>query len=385
MTNTVAIILCAGTGIRTGLANNKILHYVGKKTVLEYTLDAFTAAKANRIVLCIQENDKAQILELTKGYSNIEITQGGNTRFASVKNGLEYLNTPVGTAQSLSRPQIAIIHDAARPFITPALINKTIQSALQYGSGILAVPTVDTIKQVENSIITVSIPRHNLYNIQTPQAFDFNDILTAYQAANPLTLYTDDSEVYAAAGYTPHIVPGDYSNIKITTKEDFFKPATINSKIGTGFDVHALVKNRPLILGGVNVPHTLGLDGHSDADVLTHAIMDALLSAANLPDIGMQFPPSDNKYKNANSIELLQEVHKKITALNYSIHNISCVVMAEKPKINPHIQAMQNRLATTLNISPTQISISATTHEGLGIIGSQKAIAASTMCLLVDV
>ena len=383
----IAIILCAGSGNRTGLLHNKILHMVGHITVLEHTLSAFDQSNIDGFVVVTSIQDQTAITSLLSTLQikkPLSITTGGKARTDSVTNGLNH------TAKIYPDCSIVAIHDGARPYVQPQLINDTIESAKKYGSGILAVPAIDTIKQVDSDNIIGTLDREMLYHIQTPQSFRFDEIFSAYNKcvsvwANALGRpnFTDDSEVYQLAGYTPKIVLGDYNNIKLTTPNDFLKPASINSFIGVGFDVHQLVENRPLILGGVTIPFSKGLLGHSDADVLTHAIMDAILSASNLSDIGTHFPDTDPNYKNANSIELLKKVLEKISALDFKIHNISAVIMAEKPKLAPHISAIINSLASVLSISTTQISISATTHEGLGIIGEGKGIASSVSCLLV--
>lgn len=277
-----AVILCAGKGERTGLTYNKVLHMLGRKTVLETALDVFSGINSiTDITVVASDADFSRIEEIVADYPRTTVVKGGDTRAQSVYNGLK------------ARPcDIVVIHDGARPFVTEDLILRSIKSAVEHGSGIVAVRSVDTVKRVNSDGEVQSLPRAELYNMQTPQTFRYSEILSAYErgAAN----CTDDAEVYAAAGYSPRLIEGNYDNIKITVASDLYRSLPRSCRIGAGFDVHRLVKNRPLILGGVNIEYDLGLDGHSDADVLTHAIMDALLSAAGLPDIGVLFPDTDD-------------------------------------------------------------------------------------------
>lgn len=365
-----ALVLCAGQGARTGLNYNKMLHYVGSKTILEMTIERVQASLVKTVMLVISPQDEPAIKEIVKQYKNISVCYGGNTRTESVKKGLN----------ELGYCDIVVIHDGARPYINAEIINASIDSAIDYGSGIVAVPTVDTIKEIRNNDVIRTLSRAGLYNIQTPQTFRYEDICAAYNAC--AGIFTDDSEVYERAGFTPKIVIGDYKNIKVTTMEDLYRPVSVRSKIGVGFDVHPLVSGRPLILGGVRVPYGKGLSGHSDADVLTHAIMDALLSAAGLPDIGVLFPDKDPKYKNASSIGLLSAVNNNIILRGFRVNNVSAVIMAQKPRLAETIPEMRACLAATLKINIEQINVSATTTEHLGIIGNEKGIAASATCLL---
>lgn len=367
-----ALILCAGSGTRTELAYNKILHTIGKKTVLEYALDAFVAANVVRIVVCARPCDRDAVAEIAAAYEGVTVTDGGDTRTQSVRNGLA----------AIGDCGIVAIHDGARPFVTDELIRATVRSAREKGSGIAAVPATDTVKEVCGDTIERTLPREKLWCMQTPQTFRYREICDAY--ARVPGDFTDDAEVYARAGYTPHIVRGDYANKKITTATDLWQCAPAQTAIGTGFDVHPLVAGRPLILGGVTVPHEKGLYGHSDADVLTHAVMDALLSAAGLPDIGVLFPDTDSATLGISSLVLLQRVRKKIADGGYTVGNISAVVMAQKPKLMPHIPDMRRTLAQTLGIAVEQVNVSATTTERLGIVGEEKGIAASAVCLLQE-
>lgn len=366
-----ALILCAGSGTRTGLSYNKILHYVGKKTVLETVLDSFTLSYADSIYVVINPKDEDAVKPIISQYRSVKTVYGGDTRTQSVRNGL-----------AATEPcDIVVIHDGARPFVTPALINQTIKSAMEYGSGVAVVPMTDTVKILRGETLGESIDRDSVCRIQTPQAFSYPLLCAAYERVEGN--YTDDSEVYALAGNTVRIVRGDESNRKITTPTDLFCTAPQRTKIGIGFDVHKLVRARKLVLGGVTVPHEKGLLGHSDADVLTHAIMDALLSAAGLPDIGVLFPDNDPTTESIDSMVLLDKVVAMIAENGFKVGSVSAVVMAQRPKLSPHIPAMRDALASHLNIKREMINVSATTTETLGIIGEEKGIAASAQCTLL--
>ncbi len=368
-----AVIVCAGKGERMGLAYNKILHRIGRKTVLEAVLDTFSSPFIDKTVVVSSARDRSAIEEIAALYKNVTVCEGGSTRAQSVGNGL----------CALGMCDIAVIHDGARPFVTQDIIKESIDSAVKYGSGIAAVPATDTIKRVGGDGTAHSLPRAELYNIQTPQAFVYSQIKHAYDCLPDNAAVTDDSEVLELAGFAPRLVRGSYDNIKITTAADLFGlPKKL--RIGVGFDVHRLVPQRALVLGGVKIEYDRGLLGHSDADVLVHAIMDALLSAAGLPDIGVLFPDTDDRYLGISSMSLLTEVVSKVTD-NYGIQSVSAVVTAQQPKLSPHIPLIRKSLSDALGIEIDKVNVSATTTEKLGIIGSGDAIAADASCILTEI
>ena len=352
-----AIILCAGKGDRAKLGYNKVFYTLDTgKTVIDTTLDAFKDFE--NVILVYNQKDEGKI----KKYSQKKVL-GGNSRGESVKNALDFVTTPY-----------VIIHDGARPFVTTSVIDECVKNARKFGSAVACVKAVNSLK-IKTEHGATAVDRDDYYEVQTPQAFNSKNLIDAYSKIG--TTCSDDSEVYEKAGYTVTISNGDYANKKLTNYADFNAQ---NFRIGYGFDAHALVKKRQLIIGGVEIEHYMGLLGHSDADVLTHAIMDALLSGAGKKDIGCLFPDTDKKYENANSIELLKQVIKEISP--YKIVNVSAVIMAQKPKMAPHIQAMRERLANAMQIDVEQINISATTTEKLGICGEEKGIASSATVLL---
>ncbi|MBD5132707.1 MAG: 2-C-methyl-D-erythritol 2,4-cyclodiphosphate synthase [Clostridiales bacterium] len=370
--NVGAVIVCAGRGERTGLAYNKVLYKLGTKTMIETVLDTFYEAEISPIVLVCSATDLDAITAIANEYKGVSVVLGGATRTESVFNGLK-----------ACRCDIVAIHDGARPYATKELILRTVQSAIEYGSGIAAVKSVDTVKRVRPDGTLTSLNRAELMNMQTPQTFRYNEIFKAYESVSGV--FTDDAEVYEKAGFTPRAVEGSYDNIKITTAADLLKAVPHACHVGIGFDVHKLVEGRKLILGGVQIDYDKGLLGHSDADVLTHAIMDALLSAADLPDIGVLFPDTDDKFLGVSSMKLLNEVVQKVKANGFAIENVSAVIAAQKPKLMRIIPDIRRSLSTTLGIELSRVNVSATTTEELGIIGEGRAIAANASCILSEV
>ena len=370
--NTVlgAVILCGGKGERTGLPYNKVLHAVGQKTVLERVLDTFSQCGFSKITVVASKSDFDKIRELSEGYDGITVAIGGATRAESVLNGLKACPC-----------DIVAIHDGARPYATKELVLRTIAAVKEFGSVVAAVPATDTVKMIFDGAAK-SLPRDQLVNMQTPQTFIYSEILRAYKSLE--TAVTDDAEAFERIGGKVHIVDGEYSNIKITTASDLYRCVPAACRIGVGYDVHRLAENRPLILGGINVPYDKGLLGHSDADVLTHAIMDALLSAADCPDIGVLFPDTDDRYLGASSIALLREVLRVIGSRGYTVQSVSAVIIAQAPKLMHVIPDIRKNLAEVIGIDASRLNVSATTTEKLGTIGKAQAIASSATCILTE-
>lgn len=367
-----AIITSAGKGERANFNKNKLLVKFNGMTVLERTLSAFLKNKnVDDIIITVSKEDYDEVLSIVG--NNAKLVFGGSTRTESVKNALNTLNDG-----------IVLIHDGARPFVSQKIIDDCIESVKNFGSGITAIPSRDTVCKVLDDNVTDYVGKSELYNVQTPQGFFVSDIKSAYEKSGKES-FNDDGEVYKKFVNTPHLVLGSNDNIKLTYHDDFeiFNNLGL-CRVGTGFDCHKLVENRKLILGGIEIPHDKGLLGHSDADVLTHAIMDAILSGASLRDIGFYFPDKDPKYKDANSILLLKEVLAMIDAKNLKVKNISATIMAEKPKLLNHIPNIIKNLSITVGISPDNIGILATTLEGLGFVGREEGICAQATATLVE-
>ena len=363
-----AIITCAGSGTRAGFEKNKLLQLYQNATILEKTIRVFLSCDfISELIVTTSQKDYDEFFKITQNIcKNIKLIIGGNTRTDSVYNGLKACSK-----------QVVLIHDGARPFVTSEVIENCYNSVVKYGSGIACVPCKDTVATEQNGEI-IKCERSNKYLVQTPQGFLLKDILKAYSQISQEDSFTDDSGVYSKYIKPAKICLGDEKNVKLTYKEDF-KPEQV---VGTGFDLHRLVENRDLILGGIKIPHTKGLLGHSDADVLTHAIMDALLSSLSLGDIGKHFKDTDPRWKDISSIYLLKQVLEMIRNEGYKVINVSAVIMAQKPKLSTYTQKLSTSLAEVIHIEPKKVGITCTTLEGVGLVGREEAIACQAYCLL---
>lgn len=370
------ILACGGKSLRMG--RNKLLMDVSGKPCIRRTCEAFEGCKyIKRIIISAPTALHEEYSSALKAIKTpITLVCGGDTRQESVMNAVK-----------AAKEDIIVIHDGARPLIAPSVIDKSVEDAYSFGSSIVCVPSKDTIR-IDDGKSSYSPPRDEAYIVQTPQSFSRLLYLKACESATGD--YTDDAQLLDAAGIRPHITIGEYSNIKITTLEDIVMARSLiggmpiggTPRIGHGYDVHRLVEGRPLILGGVNIPYDKGLLGHSDADVLTHALMDAVLGAAAMGDIGKLFPDSDDNYKGADSIELLKKTVGLISAMGYSILNADVTVIAQSPKLSPYVNDMRQRLSRAMNISGDLVSVKATTEEHLGFTGSGEGIAAHAVVMI---
>ncbi|WP_371376707.1 2-C-methyl-D-erythritol 4-phosphate cytidylyltransferase [Sporomusa aerivorans] len=376
------IIAAAGQGKRMGGTVNKVFLPLGDKTVLAHTIKAVCAAAAvtSLIVTAAAEESETVAAMLTAMQVTVpwQVVPGGSERQHSIANALKAVPPDA---------KIIVVHDGARPLAQPELFNQAVAAAGEYRAAIVAVPVKDTIKSADdNRQVTGTPDRRSLWAVQTPQAFEARLLITAYEhAVQDGYLGTDDAALVERVGAKVKIVPGSYENLKITTPEDLaFAEALLTKKLegrqmirsGIGYDVHRLVAERKLILGGVDIPYDQGLDGHSDADVLLHAIKDALLGAAALGDIGRHFPDSDDRYKGISSLKLLAEVGNILAAHGYAINNIDATIVAQRPKLAPYIMRMNQNIAEILGLNSNQVNIKATTTEGLGFAGQGQGIAA---------
>lgn len=352
------ILACAGKGVRAGFSQNKLLEKIDGKPCFMRALEVFIKTNLfDQILITASQEDFSLIKELVG--EKAEVILGGKTRTDSVKNALTKVDN-----------DIVLIHDGARPFVTNKMIEDCINTAKEFGSAIPVIPCRDTLIKSDGKIINEYLGKADCYSVQTPQGFNTQLIKRAYACAGE-KVFNDDGEVYKTFIGEVSIYNGDLQNKKLTFKEDF---TLSDYRFGTGFDCHKLVEDRKLILGGVEIPHDKGLLGHSDADVLTHAIMDALLSSLALRDIGYHFSDKDPKYKDANSIDLLKKVLKMIEDKGYKVHNVSATIMAEKPKLKDVIPIITKNLASVLGLNIESIGIGATTLEGLGFIGREEGI-----------
>lgn len=376
-----AIIAAAGSGSRTGLTYNKVFYDMGGVPMICRTISPFLSLECvEKIIITIGASDYATLSNIISTISTdkpIEIVEGGASRMESVLNALQKVETP-----------LVAIHDGARPFVTRELILACVYKAESKGAAIPVIPLSDTIKKISSDVVEFTPIRADFMAVQTPQVFNTEKLKDAYMHSNGD--FTDDSSVYECFGGTVFTVEGELSNIKITTPKDLEHiPLHLRHKhdtegnsfvrIGVGFDAHQLMQGYKLILGGVSIKHDKGLVGHSDADVVVHAIMDAILSAAGLRDIGCYFPDSDEAYRGADSIRLLEQVGQIASQSGYYIGNISAVIMAQQPKLSSHIPEMIKNIADALKINISAVSVAATTTEKLGIIGEEKGIAAQAV------
>ena len=382
MAYTVMMVAAAGGSTRMGQPKQHIL--LGHRPVLIHTLLALQSADAVDEILLIarpEDIDTFMAQAAEAGVSKLRTAvAGGATRQQSVTNGLAALP---------DEATLVGIHDGARPLIDPDTVAAVIETAAQCGGAAVAVPVKDTLKRTDADGIILDTPdRTNLWRVQTPQVFDRAALCAAMDAAMAAGKdYTDDCQLMEAAGHKVKLVKGLDTNLKLTTPEDIALAKALmkgsdNMRIGHGYDVHKLVEGRDLILGGVKIAYEKGLLGHSDADVLTHAVMDALLGAAALGDIGKLFPDNDPAYKGADSIMLLRHVAKRVGEEGYTIGNIDATILCQRPKLAPHIPQMRQIIADACGIDVTCVSVKATTEEGLGFTGSGEGIAAHCVCLL---
>lgn len=381
-----AILVAAGNSSRMGAQMSKQFLALCGKPVIVHTMLAFEQAEhISSIVVVCREEDRAVMQQLANQYAVHKlyaVVPGGTTRQRSVAAGVAAV--PKDTAY-------LAIHDGARPLIQPKEIDATVQDAYKYGAATFCTAVKDTIKIQDGDGFISSTPvRDSLRAVQTPQVFERSLYERALSLADQECAdYTDDCQLVEHIGYKVHLFTGGYTNIKITTPEDLPTAEAILKqkrggwmRIGHGYDVHRLASDRKLVLGGTEIPYEKGLLGHSDADVLTHAVMDALLGAAALGDIGTWFPDTDPTYKGADSILLLQEVVRLLQKHDYQIANIDATILAQEPKLKPYIQSMRSRLADAMGITLDQVSIKATTEEGLGFTGEKQGIAVHAVCLL---
>ena len=380
-----AVLLAAGNSTRMGGSRSKVLEELGGRPALCRSLEVLDRCPLiGEICLVCREQDRADMLPLASGLATpVRVVPGGAQRQDSVEQGVEALTGPW---------EYVAIHDGARPLVTEGILAAVCRDAMAHGAATAAVPSKDTCKLADGAGFVAATPaRDRLWAVQTPQAFSlalYREALGKARAAGQS--YTDDCQLIEAAGGKVKLTMGDYRNIKLTTPEDLLAARAYlggeggkkTVRIGYGYDVHRLVEGRNLILAGVEVPFEKGLLGHSDADVIAHAVADALLGAAALGDIGHLFPDTDPRYAGADSLKLLGEVCRLLREKGFRIGNIDATLLAQRPKIAPHIVQMRENLAAACGIAVDQVSVKATTEERLGFTGREEGMAASAVCLL---
>ena len=381
------IIAAAGSSSRMGTGVDKQFVILAGKPVLWHTINVFKQLpQIHQILVTVSPGNAervAALLQQTLADIPWQIVPGGAERQDSVRNALQLVSPSV---------ELVLVHDGARPFVEPECVLKSMQAAAETGAAVVAVPVKDTIKLADAAGgVKQTLDRSSLWQVQTPQTFRRELLLKAHeQAAAAGVVATDDAALVEWAGGSVSLVRGSYYNFKVTTPEDLVLAEAVAAersgrqmqRVGFGYDVHQFVAGRPLMLGGVEVPHDRGLEGHSDADVLLHAISDALLGAAGLGDIGKHFPDTDPRYKGISSLLLLREVCRKLKEAGYTAQNLDAVIAAQEPKLAPYIARMNETIAAALDIPVTQVNVKATTTEHLGFVGRKEGIAAQAVVMI---
>lgn len=369
------IVVAAGQGLRAGQPLPKQFALWRGKPVVRHAVEALANAGVSPIVVVTPENAEKVAHEALRGTSgDVRFVVGGANRQDSVRNGLEALADDA--------PAHVLIHDAARPALSAGVIQR-LQAALEEQPGAIPVlPVVDSLAFADGPLMGTPAPREALRRVQTPQAFRYADILAAHRAWEGPTNAGDDAQVAQAAGLAVAFVEGDEALHKLTYAADFAADAPL-FRIGTGYDVHRLADGEELWLCGVQIEHTQGLAGHSDADVAIHALVDALLGALGEGDIGLHFPPSDPQWRGASSDRFLAHAASLMQRAGYRLGNVDVTIICEAPKIGPHRDAMRERLAAILGVDKALISVKATTTEKLGFTGRSEGIAAQAAASLV--
>lgn len=374
-----ALIVAAGQGERSGLGTPKQYSLVAGQPMVRRSATSFlNYPNVSKLWIVIGIGQERQLDQALAGLSDYEVVIGGATRRDSVRNGLAAIAAAGGAKDIL-------IHDAARPFLSHAVIDRLLISLEKNAAAIPVLPTIDTTIKVSDGYAGSTLDRGKLWRVQTPQAFDFEKLVHAHSQWPIENDATDDAQIFKAAGYPIAIVEGDEALKKYTTASDFVETSEKNMmqiRTGMGFDVHQLATGEDLWLGGVKIDHHKGLAGHSDADVLLHALTDALLGAAGAGDIGDHFPPSDQQWRGASSDKFVEFAALVIKEKGGHINNVDMTVICEAPKIKPHRETIRQNVAKMLDVSVSQVSVKATTTERLGFTGRGEGIAAQAVATI---
>ena len=389
-----AIVAAGGQGRRLGESRPKQFVKIGDRTLLERSVDAFVTHPAIDEVVVVLPPGAPLPPSLSGRAKPVTAVPGGERRQDSVAAGFAALTPSV---------DLIVIHDAARPFVDPETIDRTIEAARESGAAIAALPASDTVKEAgRQQPVTVSrtLPRDEIWLAQTPQAFARHVLADAIRIGQSGVAGTDEASLAEQAGHAVRLVEGDARNIKVTTAADLAHaraivaderkravtaggtPVDAQWRIGTGYDSHRLVEGRRLLLGGVLIPYSMGLKGHSDGDALCHAITDAVLGAAALGDIGRHFPDTDERWRGANSIVLLEQAVALVHGAGFLVANVDAVVIAERPALAPHADRIRERLAQALRVNVSEVSVKGKTNEGMGETGRGEGIAVHAVALL---
>ncbi len=385
-----AIIAAGGRGLRAGGGVPKQLRSIGGRTLLEHALAPFDrSGQVTEIVVVLPPELAADPpIGFQAVATPLRVVAGGERRQDSVAAGLDAVRDATA---------LVLVHDAARPFCSEALIGRVIDAAAAAGAAVPAVRATDTVKQSADAgghaVVAATLPRERIHLAQTPQGFRTEVLRAAVALGRSGVDATDEALLAERAGYAVRLVEGDPENVKITTPADLDRASGRMARtgvgsagavrMGIGYDLHRTVAGRPLILGGVHVPHDRGLDGHSDADAVCHALIDAVLGGAAAGDVGQHFSNRDPRWKGASSIDLLERAVAIVRERGYAVGNADVVVIAERPRIGPHAAAMRARLAQALEVAVDAVSVKAKTGEGVDAVGRGEAIAVHAVATLV--
>ena len=386
----VAVIVAAGgRGARVGGEVPKQFRRIGGRTVLEHAVLPFVRSeRVGEVVVVISPDAPGEPAAVLRAIDpGVRIAAGGRRRQDSVAAGL---------SQVSAGADIVLVHDGARPFCSAGLIARTIDAAAACGAAIPVLEASDTVKDVRPEgdalFVRATLPRERVRLAQTPQAFRREVLAAAVALGQAGVDATDEATLAERAGHPVRVVHGDPENIKITTPGDLARAEAMARsaaagpapRVGFGYDTHRLAEGRPMVLGGVAIPHPRGLAGHSDADAVCHAVTDALLGAAVAGDIGQHFPDTDPRWRDASSVDLLARVVALVRGRGFAVGNVDVVVIAERPKLAPHVPAMRASLAAALGVDVNQVSVKAKTGEGLDAVGRGEAVAVHAVALLMD-
>ncbi len=379
----VALIVAGGSGRRFGAALPKQYLSLAGRSILQRTIDVFVSSPKIELIQVVINLDASSLYEaaVSPHAKLLPPTAGGAERQDSVRAGLEAL--------AAHKPDFVLIHDAARPFLDPDLIDRTLAAA-ESGGAIAAVRMTDTVKQAHDGRVVDTLDRSLLWRAQTPQTFRYADILAAHRAAAGLAL-PDDAAVAERAGIPIHLIESTDGNMKITTADDLVRAeqrltaseVSLYPRVGNGFDVHRFGPGDHVTLCGIKLPHDAGLLGHSDADVGLHALTDAILGAICAGDIGQHFPPSDPKWRGADSGMFLQHARDLMIERGGRLLHVDVTIICERPKVGPHRGAMVARIADLLALPADRVSVKATTTEQLGFTGRGEGIAAQATATIL--
>ena len=377
----VAILPAAGKGTRFGEAK-QWLELGGVPLLARAFQRAASCPDVAAVVIAAPPGEEERVREVLRRHGGTgklhAVVAGGAERALSVRAALDA--APAGLAY-------VAIHDAARPFASGALFSKVLEAARRTGAALAAVPCTDTVKRTEDGTrVAGTVDRRTLWLAQTPQAFQVDLLREAWQrAGTDAAAATDEAALVEALGHPVELVPGEKENFKVTDPDDWARARAMvetPAGVGFGYDVHAFQEGRTCVLGGVVFPGEVGLAGHSDADAALHAIMDAMLGASGLGDIGQHFPDTDERFRGASSLALLEETRRRVEAAGFRVLNVDLTIAAARPRIGPRRDEIRTAIASALRLPEAKVNVKATTTEGLGFVGRSEGIAAQAVALV---